>query len=106
MPKVPHPICASLRELRKAAGLSLTQMEELHGISAVLMGSYERGDRIPPLPKIDSLLGFFGYKLAAVPLDHTAVRIPSDMVTELRAIASQIARMNHTKDEASLAEVA
>lgn len=93
--KTVHPVCEKMRELRKAAGLSLTDMEKRHGISAVMMGSYERGDRTPPLSKIDALLGMFGYTLAAVPIDSTAVRENRDMVADLHAIADQLSQVAH-----------
>lgn len=90
----PHPLCAQLRELRKAAGYSLTDVQERHGFNAILVGSYERGDRIPPLPKIAALFKVYGYDLVAVPTGSNAVRRPVDMVAELRAIAQQLEVVN------------
>ena len=86
----PHPICALVRQLRQTVGMSLVDFEAAHGIPAVVVGSYERGDRIPPLHKLETILGCFGYKLEAVPLDSSAIRLPGDLVTELRAIANQL----------------
>ncbi len=65
-----HPICALLRELRHKAGLSLTDVEaKSHGLhKAVVVGSYERGDRMPPLASADALLGFYRHQLTVVPL--------------------------------------
>ncbi len=93
-----HPLCAMLRQLRQAARLSLSQFEERHGIPAVVIGAYERGDRVPPLTKLDHILGCFGYRLAAVPLGVQAVRLPADMVAELRAIADQLETTLDTTD--------
>ncbi len=87
---IAHPLCALIRELRQTAGLSLAQFEERHGIPGVVVGAYERGDRIPPLHKLENILDCFGYKLIAVPAGSEAVRRPTDMVAELRAIANQL----------------
>lgn len=92
----PHPLCALIRELRAATRLSLAQFEERFGISAVVVGAYERGDRIPPVPKLEAILNCFGYRLAAVPAGTDAVRLPGDMVADLRAIADQLAAMHAT----------
>ncbi len=86
----PHPLCVMVRNLRKAAGLSLAQFEARTGIPAVVVGAYERGDRVPPLSKLDAVLRSFGYRLAAIPIDAEAVRLPEDIVAELRAIADQL----------------
>ena len=91
-PDLVHPLCAMLRELRTAARLSLAQFEQRYGIPAVVVGAYERGDRIPPLNKLETILGCFGYKLVAVPTSADAVRLPLDIVTDLRAIADQLER--------------
>ncbi len=85
-----HPLCKQIRDLRKAAKLSLAKFEEQSGIPAVVVGAYERGDRIPPLSKLDAIFGVFGYRLAAVPVHASATRLPTDMVAELRAIADQL----------------
>lgn len=91
--RVVHPVCVKLRELRKAANLSLTELQDRHGINAVLVGSYERGDRVPPLPKLDKLLAAYGYQLSVEPIEGAAqVKLPGDIVAELRAIADQVER--------------
>lgn len=121
-PPVVHPLCAMVRELRQAARLSLHQFEECYGIPAVVVGAYERGDRIPPLHKLERILACFGYTIKAVPVavpaaahgepggepgsdsdepdggrgdergaaGSGAMRLPADMVAELRAIANQL----------------
>ncbi len=86
----PHPLCAMIRNLRRAAGMSLTAFENQTGIPAVVVGAYERGDRVPPLPKLEAILGAFGYRITAVPEGSAAVRLSGDMVSDLRAIADQL----------------
>ena len=79
----PHPIALQIRELRKAAGLSLQRIEETRGIPAVVLGSYERGDREPSAFKIDTILRLFGYELRAVPIGATVVEGPVPAATVL-----------------------
>jgi transcriptional regulator with XRE-family HTH domain len=90
MPNTPHRLCVMLRDLRQAAGMSLKQMGGKHGVSPVALGAYERGDRLPPITKLDQLLGVFGYRLSAEPIGSGAVRASEDVVAELRAIADQL----------------
>jgi transcriptional regulator with XRE-family HTH domain len=86
-----HPICVLLRELRHAAGLSLADIERIHGLKAVVLGAYERGDRTPPLSKLDWILRtVYGYELKAVPLGTNATRLSGDVVFDLRTIADQL----------------
>jgi transcriptional regulator with XRE-family HTH domain len=68
-----HHICELLRALRTAAGLSLHQIEAKHGIKAVVIGSWERGDRQPTLRQVDEALGFYGYELRAVPRSESTL---------------------------------
>lgn len=89
-----HHVCTTMRELRKAVGLSLADIQERYGINAVVLGSYERGDRNPPLHKAEAILRQYGYTLAAVPLSANAVRLTKDMTAELRAIADQLEGKN------------
>lgn len=90
----PHPLCVMIRELRKASGVSLSTFEERHGIGAVVLGSYERGDREPGIHRIDNILNVFGYKLTAVPIgveDGVApTMMPTDIIHTLRGIAAQL----------------
>ncbi len=88
----PHPICRQMRALRRAAGLSLADMQDHFAVNPIVVGAYERGDRIPPLPKADALLRNFGYRLSIEPIGPSAVRQPSDMIEDLRAIADQLER--------------
>jgi transcriptional regulator with XRE-family HTH domain len=85
-----HPLCVRLRELRRAAGMSLRDVEHRYHISAMVIGSYERGDRLPPLPKLDTLLQIYGHRLTTEPINSAAVRTPGDMVSDLRAITEQL----------------
>ncbi len=87
-----HPACQAMRDLRQASGLSLGQAQNRSGISGIVLGSYERGDRTPPLTKAEEILNCYGYTLTAVPMHANAVRLPVDMAAELRAIADQIDR--------------
>ncbi len=89
-----HPLCLKLRELRRAANLSLTQFEKLTGIPAVVVGAYERGDRVPPLPKLEQILAHYRYRIDVVSVDASAVRPTTDVVSELRAIADQLETSN------------
>lgn len=93
-----HAVCKQLRDLRKAAGLSLSQASRRVGVPDIVLGSYERGDRQPPLTKIESILNGYGYTLAAVPKDFDAVRLPADMAQELRRIADQIDKEMNRND--------
>lgn len=94
-----HPLCALLRELRLEAGFTLLAFEEKYKIPAVVVGAYERGDREPPLRKLDAVLSAYGYQLWAVPTGPTAVRLPTDIVGDLRAIADQIETRYHRSKE-------
>lgn len=95
----PHPLCGLLRELRQARRLSLTAFHNRTGIPAVVLGAYERGDRLPPLPKLDAILSFYGYELRAVPVGADAVQRTDDMVTQLRSIANQLESTAQMDDE-------
>jgi len=87
-----HPLCVKMRNLRRAAGISLQAFEAKTGIPGVVVGSYERGDRIPPLSKLEAIFAAFGYQLVAVPIGTAAVREAPDMVADLHAIADQLAQ--------------
>jgi transcriptional regulator with XRE-family HTH domain len=86
----PHPVCRQLRSLRKACGWSLPQAEQHIGVPGMVLGTYERGDRNPPLMKLEEILNSYGYTLAAIPKDFDAVRLTGSMVAELRNIANQL----------------
>lgn len=94
----PHPVCKQLRELRQALGMSLPDASRHLGIPAVVIGSYERGDRNPPLRRLEETLNGYGYTLAAVPKDYDAVRLPGSIVRELRTIANQLESQSKHRD--------
>jgi len=85
-----HHICETLRQLRLSTGWSLVQFQEKFGIAAVAVSSYERGDRLPPLPRVDQILACYGYRLEAVPVRADSVLPVTNMVERLRAIADQL----------------
>lgn len=88
----PHRVCAFLRQVRRRNGMSLSRLEAEHGLSAVVIGAYERGDRNPPLHKLERALNIFGYRLDVVPMDDNAARLPTeDVVATLRLLADFLA---------------
>lgn len=89
-----HPLCQMIRSLRRAAGISLGTFETRTGIPGVVVGAYERGDRVPPLSKLDTIFRHFGYQITAIPVGAASVRMSGDMIADLRAIANQLESMN------------
>ncbi len=87
-----HPVCVRMRQLRRLRGWTLIEAEEQLGIPRIALGSYERGDRMPPLERIDAILAGYGYSLAIVPAGEDYVRLPEDIAKELRLIADAIAQ--------------
>jgi len=91
-----HWIGPTLRELRQSMGLSLAQFEAKFGVSAVVFGSYERGDRRPSLEKADEILRTaFGKKLVVVDCDPSEessdiVRTPAEMAEVLEDVARSL----------------
>lgn len=65
MPK-PDPIAEQMRAVRVDRGLSLPGAEALTGVKAVVIGSWERGDRQPSLAKLRQWVEAFGLELAVV----------------------------------------
>lgn len=92
MAKDPHPVCKQLRDLRKAAQMSLVEAEQHHGIPNLVLASYERGDRNPPLAKLEQIFNGYGYTLVAIPKDYDAIRLHGSMARELRLIADSLER--------------
>lgn len=93
-----HPVYKQMRDLRKAAHLSLTEAQQHTNVPAIVLGSYERGDRQATINKIESILNGYGYTLVAIPKDFQAIRLPSDIAKELRAIADQLDEEKRTND--------
>lgn len=83
-----HPLCILIRNLRISAGWTLTRAAEMTGLPSMVLGSYERGERTPPLHKIEQILNSYGYDLVALPSRKAVVRLPSDMAEDLRHIAN------------------
>lgn len=86
----PHPVCKQLRDLRKAAHLSLPEAQQRFNIPGLVLGSYERGDRNPPLHKLEQILNGYGYTLVAIPKEFNAIRLYGSMARELRMIADRL----------------
>lgn len=61
-----HELGARLRAIRQQQGLSLHGVEQKSGgrWKAVVVGSYERGDRAVTVPKLAELARFYGVPLA------------------------------------------
>lgn len=59
-------------------------------MSSIAIASYERGDRNPPLRRLEDILNGYGYTLVAIPKDFDAVRLTGNIVRELRNIANQL----------------
>jgi transcriptional regulator with XRE-family HTH domain len=85
-----HRLCVLLRELRETAGLSRATVAKATGTTIGTLGSYERGNRLPPLPALETLLAFYGHCLEAVPTGVDTMRRPTDIATELRMLAEQV----------------
>jgi transcriptional regulator with XRE-family HTH domain len=94
----PHPIVARLRELRQAAGLSLQQWERIYGLKAVVLGSWERGDRQPALAQVDEVLARHGLELRAVrkgePGEQTYTT--AEMVATLQQLIARLESDSHS----------
>lgn len=95
----PHPVCKQLRDLRNAAHLSLDQAARRYNVASVVLGSYERGDRNPPLRRLEEILNAYGYTLVAIPKDYDAVRLVGNMARELRQIADALEAQQRRDDD-------
>lgn len=67
MSRTPDAIPAQLRAERLRLGLTLPGAEDKVGIPGVVIGAYERGDRVPPLDKLRTWSEGLGHHLIAVP---------------------------------------
>lgn len=63
----------ALRPLRNAMGLSLAGVEAATGILAVRLGSWERNQRMPPVPVLIDLIEFYGSRIVIVGPDEHVV---------------------------------
>jgi transcriptional regulator with XRE-family HTH domain len=70
---------ARLRALRKRRRLSLQAVEEKSGgrLRAVVVGSYERGDRVASIRRIAELAEFYGVPVDSLVSDGTGTRASS-----------------------------
>ena len=104
----PHPVITQMRELRNAAGLSLQQLERQHGMKAMSVGSWERGDRHPPVEQIQRLLDIYGYDLVAVPKarrvnGRPTIRTAADITLALRTTSDMLQTIADQLDPEELA---
>ncbi|MER7278337.1 helix-turn-helix transcriptional regulator [Dactylosporangium sp. NPDC000244] len=83
------PLRTRLRELRTQHNLSLEGAARKSGLAAVVIGSYERGDRRPTPDALRKLLRVYGYKLAFVPVDAP---VETGVADTLRSLADRIDR--------------
>jgi len=90
-PRSTHPLGAQLRNLRYGADLSLQQLEETSAgqWKAVVVGSYERGDRRITVERADELLARYGRQLAVVPLGMDIDSMVAEL-ERLRAFEAQV----------------
>jgi transcriptional regulator with XRE-family HTH domain len=65
----PHKLLDRFRTIRTASGDTLDAASKRTGMVATVIGSYERGDRTPGLPKAAALFTAYGYELVPVPND-------------------------------------
>lgn len=74
------PLCERLREIRQRAGLSLQQVQEKSAgrWKAVVVGSWERGDRTPTVRGARELLDFYGFRLEVLGPDDVVARHGAD----------------------------
>ncbi len=94
-------ISARIRAIRIAKGLSLSDVEakSLRKIKAVVLGSYERGDRSLSISKAILIANFYGvplsYLLEAPVTPSSVARLPVIDLRSLRAMSSNASRTGH-----------
>ena len=94
--KTMEEIGAHLRELRKAAGLSLPQAAARAGMATVVLGSYERADRRPGVDQLAKVYAAYGFELRPVPIgtpgeaDAGRVWTPDEIAATLASIARSV----------------
>ena len=69
----PEDIRAHMRKVREREVGSLAMAEQKTGLLAVVVGSYERGNRNPPLTNLHKWVTAFGQTLLVVGPDHTVL---------------------------------
>ena len=91
-------ICARIRALRISKGLSLSDVEiqSQHRIRAVVLGSYERGDRSLSVKKAITIADFYGVPLSyLLEPPNSSYEQPLRAVIDLRRIRSMMADPTH-----------
>ncbi|MCH8626837.1 transcriptional regulator [Arsenicicoccus piscis] len=83
---------ARLRSIRTQQGLSLHAVEERSGgkWKAVVVGSYERGDRAVTVQRLSELADFYGVPVSALMPDSevpVATEAPAKLIIDLEALA-------------------
>lgn len=74
------PIARQMRVARERRGWSLEKAGEELGMPAVVIGSYERGDRHPPLENLRRWVEAMGYRLQVVGPESATVAGYGDAV--------------------------
>ena len=91
-------ICARIRALRISKGLSLSDVEiqSQHRIRAVVLGSYERGDRSLSVKRAITIADFYGVPLSyLLEPPNSSYEQPLRVVIDLRRIRSLMADPAH-----------
>lgn len=75
---------ARLRAIRTQQGLSLQRVEQRsHGVwKAVVVGSYERGDRAVTVARLAEIADFYGVPMAELLPGETPTNAPSDLLPD------------------------
>lgn len=87
-------VCARIRSIRISQGLSLSDVESAsnHTIRAVVLGSYERGDRALSVKKAITIAAFYGVPLSYLLEEPVrSSEAPAQLVVDLRAVRKLIA---------------
>lgn len=90
--KTPHALYVQLRRIREERDLSLHAVEHRHPttVTAVGLGSWERGDRQPPPARLDEVLRtVYGKKLAIIPADADVDGLLAELA-ELQAFRDMV----------------
>lgn len=86
-----------IRATRNALGLTLAEVEARHGIKAVVLGAYERGDRAVSIHRLFRVARAFGVPAATFFTDDAPE--PAVPVT-LIDIAADVRTLRHQVEEA------
>lgn len=96
-----HEICLRLRAIRLSKGLSLSDVENQshRSIRAVVLGSYERGDRNLTVNKALSIAKFYG-----VPLSYLLEK-PQPSNSQCQEVVIDLRQLHAITDPASHGEI-